>query len=48
MKYLKELIMIILISFTISLLVYLSLMPDELKPTTYKELTWEHFVRSGK
>ena len=46
MRLLKELIVIVLISFTISLLVYLSLMPEHKKPTTYKELTLEHFLNN--
>jgi len=48
MRYLQELIVIILISFTISFVVYLSLMPEDRKPTTYKELTLEHFTSMGK
>jgi len=48
MRFLKDLIVIILVSFTISFLVYLSLIPAELKPTTYKELTWKHFTDLGK
>ena len=44
MRLLKELIVIILLSGTISLVVYLSLMPDDRKPTTFKEITLEHFL----
>ena len=44
MRLLKELIVIILLSGTISLVVYLSLMPDDRKPTTFKEYTLEHFL----
>jgi len=44
MRLLKELIVIILLSGTISLVVYLSLMPDDRKPTTFKEFTLEHFL----
>lgn len=44
MRLLQELIVIVLISGTISLLVYLSLMPEERKPATYKEFTLEHFL----
>ena len=43
MRLLQELIVIILLSGTISLVVYLSLMPDDKKPTTFKEFTLEHF-----
>ena len=43
MRLLKELIVIILLSGTISLVVYLSLMPEDKKPTTFKEFTLEHF-----
>ena len=43
MRLLKELIVIVLLSGTISLVVYLSLMPDDRKPTTFKEFTLEHF-----
>ena len=43
MRLLQELIVIVLISGTISLLVYLSLMPEDKKPTTFKEFTLEHF-----
>ena len=43
MRLLQELIVIVLISGTISLVVYLSLMPDDKKPTTFKEFTLEHF-----
>ena len=43
MRLLKELIVIILLSGTISLVVYLSLMPEHKKPTTFKEFTLEHF-----
>ena len=42
MRLLKELIVIILLSGTISLVVYLSLMPEHKKPTTFKEFTLEH------
>lgn len=45
MKYVKGMIMIIFISFIISFLVYLSLIPEDKKPTTYKELKLEHFIR---
>ena len=44
MRLLQELIVIILLSGTISLVVYLSLMPDDRKPTTFKEFTLEHFL----
>jgi len=44
MRVLKELIVIILLSGTISLVVYLSLMPEHKKPTTFKEFTLEHFL----
>jgi len=44
MKLLKELIVIIFISFTISLLVYLSLMPKELKPKTFKQFKLDNFL----
>jgi len=44
MRLLKELIVIVLLSGTISLVVYLSLMPDDRKPTTFKEFTLEHFL----
>jgi len=44
MRLLKELIVIVLLSGTISLVVYLSLMPDDKKPTTFKEFTLEHFL----
>ena len=43
MRALGDLIVIILISGTISLVVYLSLMPEHKKPTTFKEFTLEHF-----
>ena len=43
MRLLQELIVIVIISGTISLVVYLSLMPDDKKPTTFKEFTLEHF-----
>ncbi len=43
MRLLQELIVIILLSGTISLVVYLSLMPEDKKPTTFKEFTFEHF-----
>ena len=43
MRLLQELIVIILLSGTISLVVYLSLMPEDKKPTTFKEFTLEHF-----
>ena len=43
MRLLQELIVIVIISGTISLVVYLSLMPEDKKPTTFKEFTLEHF-----
>ena len=43
MRVLGDLIVIILISETISLVVYLGLMPEDKKPTTFKEFTLEHF-----
>jgi len=46
MRFVKELIVIVIISFFISLLVYLSLIPNHKKPTTYKELTLEHFLNN--
>ena len=44
MRVLGDLIVIVIISFTISLVAYLSLMPDDKKPTTFKEFTLEHFL----
>ena len=44
MRFLSDLIVIVIISFTISLLVYLSLIPEHKKPTTYKEFTLEYFL----
>jgi len=45
MKTILNFIVIILISFLISVLVYLSLMDGKRKPTTYKEFTLEHFLK---
>ena len=42
MRVLSDLIVIVIISFTISAVVYLSLMPEHKKPTTFKEFTLEH------
>ena len=44
-EFLANLTVIVLISFTISLVVYLLLLPEDKKPTTYKEITIEHFLR---
>jgi len=44
MRVLSDLIVIVIISFTISVVVYLSLIPEDKKPTTYKEFTLEHFL----
>ncbi len=44
-EFLANLTVIVLISFTISLVVYLLLLPEDKKPTTYKEITLEHFLR---
>ena len=40
-----EFVVIIAIAFWISLLVYLLLMPEHKKPTTYKEFTFDHFFK---
>ena len=52
MKQVKEfignLVMIVLISFVISLIVYLLLMPEDKKPATYKQLTLDHFLNIHK
>ena len=45
MRLLQDLLVIVIISGTISLVVYLSLMPNHLKPTTYKEFSLEHFIK---
>jgi len=45
MKIILNFIVIILISGLISVLIYLSLMDGERKPTTYKEFTLEHFLK---
>lgn len=42
-EFLANLTIIVIISFTISLLVYLLLMPNDKKPTTYKEIELKHF-----
>ena len=44
-EFLANLTVIVLISFTIRLVVYLLLLPEDKKPTTYKEITLEHFLR---
>jgi len=44
MRVLSDLIVIVIISFTISVVVYLSLLPEDKKPTTYKEFTLEYFL----
>ncbi len=45
MRVLKDLIVIILISFFLSLVLYLAILPKEFKPKTYKEFTFDHFFR---
>ena len=44
-EFLANLTVLVIISFTISLVVYLLLLPEDKKPTTYKEITIEHFLR---
>ena len=36
------------ISFTISLVVYLLLMPEDKKPSTFKQITLDHFLNIHK
>jgi hypothetical protein len=44
-EFLANLTVIVIISFTVCLVVYLLLLPEDKKPTTYKEITIEHFLR---
>ena len=52
MKQIKEffsnLFVILIISATISFLVYLWLMPESKKPKTYKQITLDHFLNIHK
>lgn len=47
-EFLANLTVIVIISFTISLVVYLLLMPEDKKPSTFKQITLDHFLNIHK
>ena len=47
-EFLANLTVIFLISFVISLIVYLLLMPEASKPKTYKQIELKHFLNLNK
>jgi len=47
-EFLGNLTVIILISFVVSFVVYLLLMPEDKKPTTFKQVTLDHFLNIHK
>lgn len=46
MRLLKDLIVIIILSFIISLVVYLSLLPSDKKPPTFNEFKLKDFLNN--
>ncbi len=47
-EFLGNLTVMILISFIISFVVYLLLMPEDKKPNTFKQITLDHFLNIHK